>query len=331
MKRYLWIVLLIAAIAGTFILLRTGDGEANLRDEMNFAIENVEDIDRISIKDREGNSVLLEKDGDDWILNKEYKAFPLTIQVFLNETLNKIRMKGPAPKPAQEDVIRTMAGHSKHVIISSKGKEMRNYYVGFPTNDQKGTYLHISGSKTPYIAHILGSSGIIDPKFSSDIKDWYDQSIFDFTSDEISSIQVVNNELPNESFLLSRQDSTYTIQPPVPNLSTSAARSYFALFKFKNFEGFADYLKQESKDSIKLAIPFMTITVKTIDGESKELKIHRKTGNNDGNSLYDKQGHILVEDTERYFATYTGFDKLVTIQDYTFGKLITKRSFFVNQ
>ena len=75
----------------------------------------------------------------------------------------------------------------------------------------------------------------------------------------------------------------------------------------------------------------MTITVKTIDGESKELKIHRKTGNNDGNSLYDKQGHILVEDTERYFATYTGFDKLVTIQDYTFGKLITKRSFFGNQ
>ena len=223
-----------------------------------------------------------------------------------------------------------MAGHSKHVVISSKGKELRNYYVGFPTNDQTGTFLHIKGSKVPYVAHILGASGIIDPKFSSDIKDWYDRSIFDYTPDQIASIEVVNNALPNESFKLTKKDSSYSIQPPLANLSEAAARSYYALFKFKNFEGFADYLKQETKDSIKLAKPFMTITVNTANGESQELKIHLKRGNNDGNTLYDKQGHVLVEDTERYFATFTSFDKLVTIQDYTFGKLITKRSFFGN-
>ncbi|PCJ66282.1 MAG: hypothetical protein COA58_05765 [Bacteroidetes bacterium] len=330
MKKYLWIFVLATAIIGIFVLLNVGDGEANLRDTTNFAIENPDEIDRISIKDRNGNSVLLEKSGNEWLLNKEYKAFPIKVQMFLDETLSKIRIKGPAPKPARENVIRTMIGHSKHVIISANGKEIRNYYVGFPTNDQSGTYFHIKGSKTPYIAHILGFSGILDPKFSCDINDWFDQTIFDFKPEEIASIQVINNELPNESFILNRKDSSYSIQPSVNNLSIAAARSFFALFKNKNFEGFANYLTQESKDSIKQAIPFMIIQVNSTNGKTQKLNIHRKNGSNLGNTLVDRRGNILVEDTERYFATYTGFDRLVTIQEYTFGKLITKRSFFGN-
>ena len=71
----------------------------------------------------------------------------------------------------------------------------------------------------------------------------------------------------------------------------------------------------------------MTVTVKTYEGESKTLNIFRK-GSNQNKTIYDNNGDLLVKDTDRYFATFTGFDRLVTIQDYVFGKIITKRSFF---
>ena len=111
-------------------------------------------------------------------------------------------------------------------------------------------------------------------------------------------------------------------------LSQSAARSYFSLFSFKNFEGFANYLNQEQKDSIKNAQPFISIKVTPTSGKPIELKLHRKGSFQMGNSLYDKRGQLIVEDTERYFATFTDFPYLVTVQEYTIGKLLVKRSYF---
>lgn len=330
MKKYFWVPILIVAAIAVYFSFYTDGGEAGLRKNVKFAVKNVEDIDKITIKDREGNFVILEKKGGIWYVNNDYKAFAPVVDNFLTKTLSKVRIIGPVPKPARENVIRSMVGHSKHVIIYSKGKELRNYYVGNPNPSQTGSYVHLEGSETPYIAHVIGFKGIIDPKFSSYPTDWYDRSIFDFKSDEIASISVTNHELAGESFELNRKDSTYLISPTMPNLSQSAARSYFSLFSFKNFEGFADYLTAHQKDSIAKSKPFMTISVSPIEGDIQTLRIFRKSGFSDANTLIDKSGQMLVEDTERYFATFTGFDKLVTIQDYTFGKLITKRSFFDN-
>ncbi|MDA8886602.1 DUF4340 domain-containing protein [Bacteroidia bacterium] len=329
MKRYFWIIGIVALTALSYFIYTKDNGEANLRGEINFAIDDVNDVDRILLKNRLGNIVLLEKREDIWYVNNKYKAFAPVVKIFLEETLSKIRIKGPVAKPARQNVIRGMVGHSIHVIISANGNEIRNYYVGNANADQSGSYLHIDGSDIPYVAHILGFNGIINPKFSTDVQDWCDKSVFDYKPGEMAKITVVNNEIPSESFSLSRSsDSLYALSPTTSNLSQSAARSYFALFSFKNFEGYADYLTQESKDSIKNTIPFMSIEVELKNGDKQKLNIHRKKGISDVNTLVDKNGNVLVDDTERYFATFTSFDKLVTIQDYTFGKLIVKRSFF---
>lgn len=326
MKKYTWIVLLIVAAAGIVALVLYDNGEANLRDETNFAIENPEDVTKVLMKDRDGNAIILEKKDDTWYVNSE-KAFQPKIDLLLNKALNKIRIKGPVPNSMRNSVISAMGSRSIHIEVFEGNKKIRNYYLGTPTPDESGSYLHIEGAKTPYIAHILGFNGILDPKFSTNIDDWIDRSVFDYTPAEIESITVQNNELPQESFKLSQKDSNYTLTPPLPNLTTSAARSYFALFKFKNYEGFAEYLSPADKDSIRNSRPFMTITVKTYSGQSKTLNIFRK-GSNDSKTIYDKNGDLLVKDTDRYFATFTDFDRLVTIQDYVFGKIITKRSFF---
>ena len=132
----------------------------------------------------------------------------------------------------------------------------------------------------------------------------------------------------SSQFNTQRIDSIYQIQPAIGHLSQSAARSYFSLFTFKNFEGFANYLTPKSKDSIAKAMPFMTISAVLTNGKTKELRLHRKGGITDGQTLFDKDGNTIIQDTERYFATFTGFKQIVTVQEYVFGKLITRRSYF---
>ncbi|MGB0850958.1 MAG: hypothetical protein ACPGTP_06915, partial [Bacteroidia bacterium] len=195
MKKYFWVPILIVVAIAAYFSFNAEGGEAGLRKNVKFAVKDIEAIDKITLKDREGNFVNLEKKGDIWNVNNDYKAFTPVVENFLTKTLSKVRILGPVPKPARENVIRSMVGHSKHVIIYSKGKEIRNYYVGNPNPTQTGSYVHLEGSSTPYIAHILGFTGIIDPKFSCYPSDWYDRSVFDLKANEIASISVTNNEL----------------------------------------------------------------------------------------------------------------------------------------
>jgi hypothetical protein len=200
--------------------------------------------------------------------------------------------------------------------------------VGSSNPDRSSTYIHINGSNTPYEAHIFGFANLLEPKFSTYEKDWFDQTVFDFSSDQIKTIKVDHIYDTSESFQITKSDSFYDIIPRVVNLSQSAARSYFSLFSFKNFEGYAEYLKLEQKDSIKNSTPFMSIEVIPFKGKPMKLNLHRKGSFQMGNSLHDKRGQLIVEDTERYFASFTDFPFLVTVQEYTMGKLLVKRSYF---
>ena len=72
----------------------------------------------------------------------------------------------------------------------------------------------------------------------------------------------------------------------------------------------------------------MSIEVIPFKGKPMKLNLHRKGSFQMGNSLHDKRGQLILEDTERYFASFTDFPFLVTVQEYTMGKLLVKRSYF---
>lgn len=326
MKKYVSIALVVILGMGLYYIVVSNRNKPIINDK-NFVLENTEKVTQISLEDRFRSKVVLTKKDNIWYVNDTFKAFAPQMNLFLNSTLNKIRVKGPVSKTAHETTIRKMVGKAIHVVLYEGDNVVRDYYVGESTPDNNGSYLHINGSKTPYIAHILGYNSILYPKFSVLASDWIDRTVFDYTPDQIASISVDYTQEPDESFTLYRNDSTYTISPSSFPINQVAAKSYFTLFSFKNFEGYAEYLTQEVKDSVKASIPFVTLRVAHIDGSIKSLRLFRKKSA-DGNTVYDKNGDPLVEDTERYFATFTGFSQLVTVQEYVFGKQLVKRSYW---
>jgi hypothetical protein len=328
MKQAIGILLLIGLIVGISIAMNKNKYQSTARSVTDFAIKDVSVIDRITLRNRNGEFIELKKNESAWIINDEYPAFKPVMDIFLNETISKIEIKGPVSKTARKNVIQMMVGNSVHVNLYKGNKELKSYYVGGATADQSGTYIHIEGSKTPYVAYIPGFTGILQPKFTTQITEWYSKSIFDFEPHEISSIEVVNYEDSTESFTLSKKDSSYTITPAMNNFNQAAAKSYFSLFKFKNFEGFPEYLTDASKDSVSNQTPYLVIKVNPVSAPSVSLKVYRKGSQQSDNTLVDKHGHLIVEDVERYYARFTGFNHLVTIQDYTFNNILIPRRYF---
>lgn len=326
MKRTIIIVLVLATAGIVAWILSQDRYEQTAFSVDDFSIQDPSVITRIELSDKYDNSVSLEKKGDTWWVDGKYPAFEPQMDLFLDRTINKINVKGPVPSQAKNNVIQMMVGHSVHVILFEGDEELNNFYVGSTTPNQSGSYVHIKGSNVPYIAHIPGGTSVLYPKFPTDPKVWYDKTIFDFEPQEISSITVEHHHTPEHSFTLTRNDTTYAIDPAVGQLSQEAARSYFALYQFRNLEGYAEYLTDETKDTIMQMTPFMTIGVQPVQGDAIELRIFKK-GSAD-RSLFDRNGNPIVEDTERYFATFTGFDDLVTIQGHVFDKLMIPRQYF---
>jgi hypothetical protein len=261
------------------------------------------------------------------MVNGKYPAFKPAMEKFLNKTLKNVRVKGPVPKTARNNVIRGMVANAIKVNIYEKGSLTKSYYVGGANPDMTGTYMHMHGSETPYVTYIPGFDGIITPKFSLIATDWYSREVFDFEAEEIKSIAVVNFDNEEESFVLSRNDdSTFSIDPNL-NLNQQAAKSYFALYKWKNFEGYAKYLNDSAKAVILKSKPYLEITVTPFEGEKASLKVFRKGGEN-APQVEDKYGEEVAFDVERYFAVSSKMDELITVQEYNFGKLFVKRSDF---
>ena len=327
MKRAIWILLLAGMAVTAYSLLKSNKYKSGNVSINDFSYKDTAKLTRVELSDRDGNSVTLVKRNNQWMVNDEYPAFQPNIDILLGTTLSKIMIKGPVPKTARDNVIRSMISRSIHVKLYEENDLVKSYYVGGSNPAQTATYLHIEGAETPYLGYIPGFTGILYPKFSTKTNEWYNRIVFDYDASDIESISIKNNETPNESFLLSRVGESYTIEPPLSNFSQAAARSYFSLFKFKNFEGFAEYIPQSVKDSIKSRPPYLEIEVFTKNG-NKKMKVYRKGQFIPGRTLVDKNGDEIVKDVHRYFATFDDFKYLVTIQDYTFGKILIPRSYF---
>ena len=329
MKRILWGVLALAVVLAIYLLLNQSEDKGLTTEMAEFAVEEPEKVSRIVMEDRSGTRVELQKDENEmWWVNDKYPAFPPYVDLFLNKTLKRIKVKGPVAQTAKDNVIRSMVSQAIHVEVFEGDKLLRSYYLGDHTPDMKGTYMHLEGAKTPFIAYIPGFDGYISPKFSLLEEDWFTHSVFDYTPESIKQIKLSYTEDVEASFTLSKTNGSYELQPSNGReTGQQQAKSYFALFKFKNFEGYPDYLSPAQEDSIKNSTPMMVLSVVDAMDNERVLKVYAKGGMT--NTLTDQHGNVLTYDPERYFATFTGFDRLVTIQEYTFGKLFAEREDFL--
>lgn len=321
-----WIGLaILLAAAVVFYFFGNKKSVSESPENLVFSVNNVEDITRIVMQNRNGLKVDLQKNDDKWTVNGK-PAFNKQVAVFLNETVKKVAIRGPVAENYRNYVITQMASNAVKISIYIGEKIVKTYYVGEADQLHKSTYIYMENSKTPYEGHIPGFDGYLTPRYHVIEEDWYDRILFDYKPEDLKQVEFNYHEKPSESFTMIRKGEDYFLNGE--KIQQSKGKSFFALFRYIGFEGYPNYLTQQTQDSIMLQKPMIDIIITENSGNENKLTIWRK-GRDTDRTLYDSKGNILAPDAERYFAKSNKIAPLLLIQDYVFGKLFLSKSSFL--
>ncbi len=282
MKRTLILLILFVVLgSGAYYLMQNRDttSTTSWNEAGDFAVENVDDIYKIFIADRQNYRVLLERKNGYWTYNKNFKAKKTQIDDLLY-TIGGVRMKYTTPRGAEDNMRKNLATSGVKVEIYDKNdNKMKVYYVGGSTANSLGTYYIMEGSTEPYVMHIPSFQGMLKGKFMKQDDDWKDLMMFGEEVEDIQSVTVDYPKQKSKSFKINRTSaSEYDVKPfyegtPVSEkqVLNAAVEKYFIGFRAMMAEAFEN--KNVLRDSIINTLPFVSISITDTKGETKICRL----------------------------------------------------------
>lgn len=332
MKRSTVLLIVLVLVLGAVTLYLTTRDQTNTikRELRDFAVQDTAAVDKIFMVRKSNDQVLLNREGDHWLVNEKYVVRTDAIDLLL-KTLNRIKVKAPVPESAMDNVLTMMATRNTKVEIYSRGKLQKTIYVGGPTQDQMGTFMMLEGSSVPFVVHIPGFVGYLSTRFFTEENNWRSPIIFRYNFDEIAQIKSINNDHPEQSFVLDKTGTHFDMRTlsgnqQAPQLDTLAVKFFVSNFERVASEFFADGLPTEMLDSLNAANPFHILEVTNTLGTTTRVEAHRRPPLEET----DEDGVLLEWDRERMYARVNGSDWVV-IQYYVFDPLFREFEFFLPQ
>lgn len=305
--------------------------------EKNFAINDTASVTRVFLADKQNNSVLLSRnDSGGWTLNNTYMAQPEMINELLY-TLMYVTVRSPVPRTMYDNVIKNLSGFAYKVEVYATvyridfwgmhlfphEKKIRTYYVGEATQDNTGTFMIMEDADMPFICHIPGFRGYLQPRYSPREQDWRDHGVFRYQLPQIEEISVTYPQFPDRSFILKNPDNinfsvTNELSGPLQTLDTVRVINYLNAFVDVRFESFLNDIDTRKQDSIRMLTPFCIITVTNRKGESNSITLIRIKSPEGSVSI---MGDPIEYDPERLYGILNGKD-LIVAQYFVFGSLL---------
>jgi len=348
-KKFLVLIIIILSILAAVLIFSqtTSTIKKELRD---FSLADTASVTKIFLADMEGNFVLLERDlGSGWTVNKEYKAQTTVVQDLL-ATMMYTSVRAPVPIPARDGVIKYMSSLGVKVEVYQikplfeigrykffeKEKLTKVFYVGDNTQDKLGTYMLMENSALPFICYIPGFTGFLHTRYSTDVYDWRDQTIFNYYMNDIESVTLEYPHTPQNSFRIENIDNrnfrvfSFEKNDYINDLDTVKAINYLTGFYNVRFEQFAAKTSSEFRDSVTASLPYQIMTVKLRNGEENQISTFLKK------TEYSKEDlEIIFHDThesdwdrERLYALVNNEQDFVFIQYFVFGRILKNIDFF---
>lgn len=332
MKRVVLGVLVLLALTLVTIWVTNQDRSGTLRKELtDFAISDTNALDSIILKDEAGKRIALERNGDNWTVNKAFEARKDAVSILL-KTMSKLAVKAPVGETMKSTVLKNII--SKHTLVQAyaDGDCIKTYYVGGPDRDHTGTFMLMKGSSRPFIMHLEGFHGFLTTRFFTNENEWRHRGVFEYASDEIQRIEVRYKEKSAMDFLIERQDDGNLAvfegpeNNPVAQVDTFMLNAYLARYQKVHFEGVEETKTQGFLDSILMKEPVFTISVTDVQGVSTNVEAYLKPLP-DG---YDLEGNPIENDLDRFYLRINK-QQLVVAQYAIFDKLTKRIGFLENR
>ena len=307
-KKYRTYIILILIIS--VIILFIPKDKSTIIQHNIFSVSDTSSITKVFLADRQGNTVLLDRKKNSWLVNNTFNARKDAINILLN-TIHQIRIKQPIPLNTVEKAINDLSAKGVKVEIYTNSKLLKTYTVGEETSDHLGTHMFLEGADQPYIMHIPYFKGYLSPRYGIQTgninkKDWRDRTIINISTNNIKNISITNFQDLKRSFSLKLQPSTvlFDYLGNTVDFDNQSVSYFISKFKNINCESFKD---DKSKIKFKNPIHQLIINKDTLRTYSiVKLKEKKKEEN---------------FNVERMYATINN-GELMLIQNYVFNKLL---------
>lgn len=297
--------------------------------DMEFAVTNTDDIGKIFIADRSGQTATLVRKSGYWEYNGRYRARRSAMETLL-ETIQKVNVLNIPPKISEPSMIKDIAANGLKVeIYDKKGGRLKCYYIGGVTNDEQGTIFIMDGSERPYICHIPGFVGTLRVRYLLGDDAWRDRVIFEEKPEDIQSISIEYPQSKSESFRLEKTgEGTYNVTPffstttrSATPLRKGAVESYLLQFERRGAEAFET--TNPSRDSVTALVPFAIVSLKKTDGTEKYVRFWPNE------TKYDPlKGNYAVM---RYLTDYNKGEAFFLTQQLVFSPIFRGYSYFFDE
>jgi hypothetical protein len=327
-NRFLFIIagLLIVAAVVVFMYNRTSTIKKELRD---FAVADTALVDRIFMVDKMNQSVLLEREGDEWKVNGKYTARKDAIYVLL-KTIARLDVKSPVPKSMMNTVISQMAARSVKTEVYKNGKRVKTFYVGGPTADHQGTFMMLENSSMPFIMHIPGFFGYLTTRFFVEEIMWRDQSVFRCPFKQLREIQVDYPSEPAKSYrIINEGPNQFTVlngSQQMKMVDTIKTKEYLGRFAVVNYQTIINNFPEHRADSLDKAKPFAIIELTDILKRKTKLTLWRMP-NHDKVMLYD--GTVPEYNLDAVYGRREGDEVFLTVQFFVLDPLLKEPAYFM--
>lgn len=279
-KIILPLVILIVLAVVAYLLLQKDQTNTIKGDPTDFAVEDTARIDKVFLSDMTGNQTTLTRKKEGWYVNDEMPANKVSVDILLG-TLKRMTVKRPVSLKARNNVIKDMASSAVKVELYNDGEKLKTIYVGGSTPGELGTYmaLDIGGEKEPYVIHIPGFDGYLSTRFFADPEQWRSRKVFDYNPVNIQSVSVSYKKDPDQSFIIKRTGSGYTLTSPktnetVKDVNQNNIKRYLVLFKNIQYERVLEMSGQMVRDSLGVLNPDVIINVTADDRPAKSVTLY---------------------------------------------------------
>ncbi len=275
-----------------------------------FAITDTSSVTKIFIADNQGNTALLERpqQGRLWTLNKRYKAREDAMKNLL-QVVNRIKVRGNVSSKSRDNMMKVLGSSAKKVEIYVNGENepSKIYYVGPNTQDHTGTIMLLEipdegKSPEPYICHMEGFTGFLNPRFFAEEMEWRYTGIFDHPKLDIAKIEV-QHSIPEYSFDIKynggNQIALLHNQQNIEKFDSVKVKDFLLSFKKVHIESYRTFLKPEVEDSIRKIKPIVRINVLSTAGKKETVALFLKRGKEGG---VDANGNPSPWDAEYFWA-----------------------------
>ncbi len=328
------VLLLLAGISVTVYFNKNRKSTID-KEASDFKIVDTAVVDKIFLADKENHSATVERTPQGWMVAGKYPVRPDVI-IELLSTLKNVDVKSPVSKASKENVIRQMSTQSTKVEVYSKGKKIKQFYVGAPTKDYTGTYMLLSDPDSgenyadPFVTYIPGFEGYLTTRFITTVNEWRSTLVINFTPPDMKSLNFEYHETPDSSFTIDLADAnTFTLKDskhqPL-NYDMLKMKQYLAYFQNVHYDILLNTTKHGHLiDSLNRALPFATLTIRDKQNNPyiyNFLHMEASVGKN------EKYGVDYKYDPDKLYMKFNNDKEVSVIQYFVFGKMLQTVAYF---